>query len=427
MTTAYELRPYQKGVVDLCLDNQGRDVCVCAPVASGKTHISYDTAIKAKGKVAIITYANELIRQYREDFPLPFLIGKAHYQSKKAYEEAFDEVTRAKVALFNPITYLNYIQKVGSEPFDCVIWDEADACLGLLQLWDGETYEFKSRYATPEAIGEAMSSYGKSLEQIQYVLDNLHQFWWEVKEVKKKGQDVRVLHLHPLVLSPLARKIIKAPTNILLSGTLMPTICQEMLGHNQYIYQEIPSTIPIENRKVICHADEEFNNTIEGQLDLLTDILSKFEERPAIVHTTYSEAAKLKELLPYNEVLTYVDPADKVNTIVAAEAKEFAVLAGGATTGLNLKYEKCRLNVILRGAFANLGNDFVRRRKSLPGGDQWYEQVVLRHFVQACGRSTRSPDDYSRIVVGDGRLVSLAYRSQHLLPRYFAESLFRSS
>jgi Rad3-related DNA helicase len=210
-----------------------------------------------------------------------------------------------------------------------------------------------------------------------------------------------------------------------MSGTLLPSSCREILGHSDYLYSELPSPIPLENRPIKYFSDEIFVNTLEGQADLLTELLSKFDARPAIVHTSYAEAKALKELMPQDDVVVYESPDTKIATLSSAEGKQVSVLSGGATTGLNLKDDRCRLNVVLRGAFANLGGDFVRRRKSLEGGEEWYVESVLRHLVQACGRSTRGPEDYSMTVIADQRLISLANRNRDLLPNYFLEAFDR--
>jgi Rad3-related DNA helicase len=51
-----------------------------------------------------------------------------------------------------------------------------------------------------------------------------------------------------------------------------------------------------------------------------------------------------------------------------------------------------------------------------------YSLSALRHVIQACGRSTRSADDYSLTYILDDRFPSLRWKLDRFVPDYFKES-----
>ena len=74
------LRDYQEEMLKKALKHNRLGLTL--PTAFGKTHFSFALANALKGKTAIITYSNELVRQYIKSFDIPFLIGKKHYKKK---------------------------------------------------------------------------------------------------------------------------------------------------------------------------------------------------------------------------------------------------------------------------------------------------------------------------------------------------------
>ena len=414
----YVLRPEQQEIVDYCAENRGKRIALCAPTAFGKTVVAHNIATNYPGRVAIITYANELVKQFRDDFPFPYIIGKSHYLTKRHYDDEWVKANTSKICLFNPVSYLRYL-KSGGVPFDCVLMDEADACLGLFLLTDGTTCDMLGSVDSAEVVYNSLMGDGQDFFAEKFK-KYTNRFWWEVKTQKVKGKERRVLYVRPLELSRDVHSKLDCETIVAMSGTLLPSSCKELFGTTDYVYRELPSPIPVEARRVEFFCDREYPDTIEGLKDLLSAALEKYPERPAIVHTTYAEASVLGSISGCEYYLT---KDDKIEALRSIQGTGKAMLSAGATTGLSLDGDKCNLNIILRGAFANLGSDFVRRRKAIEGGNEWYTQQVLRHAIQACGRSTRTPTDKSRIVISDNRLSCAIFNNLEILPKYFVESL----
>jgi len=51
----------------------------------------------------------------------------------------------------------------------------------------------------------------------------------------------------------------------------------------------------------------------------------------------------------------------------------------------------------------------------------WYENKMLNALVQACGRATRSKNDFSTTYILDGNVVNILKRTKDKLPKAFIE------
>lgn len=408
-----QLRPSQIQAIDFAMSNVGGKTAIIGPTSIGKTLISKTISEKLPGRVAIVTYANDLVHQFAQAYPeVPVVIAKKHYNDKAHYQSHIDRAKTSKVVLFNAASYISYIEKLGSMPFDHVIMDEADSCVSLLQLQTGTSYEWTGSLEVSEADVRIIAEANK------HFLANSQNYYWTVEETFDKAtkEYKRSVILRPLKLQKSFITRFFPQSVVAMSATLFESDLDELFGGEKYKKLDLPSPIPVQNRLVRSFCDENYPDSHEGLAELLKSILETYKERPGIVHSTYTEAKILREI---TGVPTYNAKEDKVPALRLLDGTGGTLLTPGATVGLDLKYDKCRLNVILRGAFQNLGDDYVRRRKAVD--PRFYGEYALKMLVQACGRSTRLPDDYSTIVVADNRVIKLACSMKHLLPNYFVE------
>lgn len=105
-------------------------------------------------------------------------------------------------------------------------------------------------------------------------------------------------------------------------------------------------------------------------------------------------------------------------------AEDSVFLAVGMNRGIDLPYDECRYQVIVKGPFADLGDGFVSARKALFGkaeGQRWYVAEMLKEVIQAAGRGMRYADDACVTYVLDS-VVCRAVRNPsywRLLPEWF--------
>lgn len=248
----YKLRPEQQKAVDFALGNINKPVALALSTGFGKTHTAKSIANSLPGRTAIITYSNQLVGQFIRTFPLPALIGSSNYLTATDKANALHAALTEKTVLFNPASYILYMKKEGSRPFDNVIIDEADACLGLFKILNPTTIEWSlNEIPSVETITEQLrldnnEEFADTFQRYQ------NHYWWEVVSFyDKKAKALKgSLKIHNVKLrKSFAEKFF--PKNIvLMSGTLFPSFCCELLGTSDYHYYEAPSPIPIQNRQI---------------------------------------------------------------------------------------------------------------------------------------------------------------------------------
>jgi Rad3-related DNA helicase len=355
---------------------------------------------------------------------MPTLIGKDNYRDPGAYLAARFAVAGAKTALFNPASYILYKKAADFVPFDNVIIDEADACLSLFKILNPTTADWNEDWdLTPANIERALIESGKE-STAEYFKNNQHRFWWEVERFVTKKKVKASLKVHEVELNKSFAKHKLANRVIGMSGTMFPSYCKELFGSDEYAYLELPSPIPVERRLIHGLTQENgwcFPTDYEDMVALLEIVLKRFQERPAIVHTTYSDSRMMLAL--NDKIRGYLTKEDKMVAIQSIHSTEDVMLTPGAVEGISLNDDAARLNILMRAQFANLGNIAVQKRMALPGGQQWYKEQTLRGIVQSMGRTTRTPTDFSTCVIADCRATRLIKENMDLLPAYFKEAL----
>jgi Rad3-related DNA helicase len=319
------------------------------------------------------------------------------------------------VVLMNPASYMRY-RESGFPPFDVAVIDEADSCIGVFELQTGRAFAYDHEYVTEQIASKVVSQTNAQLGESIRVHPG--KFWLQVELSKIHGKMANTLVVRDLYLSNF-RKMLPEKT-ILMSGTLFPSHVNQLLSGEEYDYYEAPSPIPPERRPIHAFTEDVFDGTTEGLEAMIRAVLGYYTDRPAVLHCSYSDS---RALASSTEFQAYFDKEDKLMAFSKLKGTEGALLAAGATTGLDLVGDRCRLNVILRGAFQSLGSDLVQKRLCLPGGSVWYKEEVLRQCIQAVGRACRTPTDFGRSVITDVRVVRMLAQEAHNLPKYFAEAL----
>lgn len=412
-----KLYQYQQDAVDFALANP--KCALSLPTAFGKTHTAKGLSNGYEGKTAIITISNELVKQFASTFPeIPVIIGKKHYR-KKDYEEALSNAYTAKTVIFNPASFHAFNDR---EMFDNVIIDEADACLGLFKLQISKAFPYQKSEATFLEVVELLREHVTEDEVNNFIQKQAFKDWRIEEAVGKKERTAPYsLHIYDITFN---YRYFKNYKNIaLMSGTLFRSDVEELLGPN-VAYYDAPSPIPADRRKVIgfCDDGEAYSpDDVEKLAELLKAVLSKHPERPCVVHTTYGKAKEIAEAVD-DSIMYYTEKEEKLDSLLAIEGSQSVLMASGAQVGLDLKEDKCRLNILLNGFFPNIGSNYIQKRRALSNGSEWYTEQVLRLVIQACGRSTRGVGDWSKVLICDKRVINLINRNKDKVPKYFIEA-----
>lgn len=477
-------RPLQSQALDWIDENYHKQklLVMNLPTASGKSALAR-TIQRKYPNTAVITPSNLLIDQYNLSYStVNCLKGKIHYECqcsglscmeyqeiiseypKKVreelkcgncpYDEAKFRAMSGEATFFNPLSFL----ALRGRQYGTIVVDEAHTLAGMLQLMSGSTFD-RSVYRWPNgAINEHIfvewsHELDKKLSKLLKTYQAAHQFKEAVKimnlksalsairqglaenqqnyamwiEKKKfKGRIKEILHVKPVkVPEYLVREIFKGADHIILmSGTMFKTDIAELFPHTPYAYLDLPSPIPKENRPILFRpVPEKMNYKTEPEVmaTRIKEILAEFPGRNTIIHTTYSNSTQL---------IPFLDPSTHIVTVENKLAKidEFkktggVVLASGCAEGIDLVGDLCRLNIIPKLVWPNLGDPVVKRRMALIDGELWYALTTIQTIIQQAGRSTRTVDDHSITVILDQNFARIVNKYRQFLPRYFLEAI----
>lgn len=421
--------------------NKSDVFAIVAPTAFGKSFLA--RSIQLETCADIVTINNELVRQmadaYRKDITVA--IGRAHYKSPDAYITAHGKAFSATShMLYNSVTFFN--SRVQEEAYHkpVVILDEADQQLSLLllristkiKLEFGERGQIPSIDFAKRVLEHRIIKHRKALNKKysqtieRKMLKALHAkslIEADSASVACSIEDNELI-IKPLYLpTKVINKLFGNSKLILLSGTLFPEDITDLIGRKKYISYQAPSPIPVENRKVIyepIESDLSYPVNYDEAAKELIHLLEKYPQRPAVVHVTYNDMSELSWRIPNTLVH---DKHNKKEALKKLEKTKGVLLAAGMTTGIDLKDDMCRLNIIFKASFPSTQDTWVKKRMAKTNGDVWRVQQVLKSTVQAAGRSTRSPNDASTVVIADRRIMALIARHWDLLPSYFTDAL----
>ena len=273
-----------------------------------------------------------------------------------------------------------------------------------------------------------------------------------VEQIRGLGDDCMVFrtgagwHIRPLWVARSAEKALfrYADRVLIMSATLGDTgLLARILGIDEVETVEMPSTFPVENRKVFYWPVMRMNASTPKddrmkQVAALNHIanLGDFKGTKGVVHcASYALAQEL-----YNNA-----PQDVRSRMIVHEPttredafKEFlnasspAILVSpSAMTGVDWPYQ-VRWQMLPKMPFGDLGDDFTRARFEYVDetghalGKEVYANETGNMTVQACGRCTRAADDTGTTVITDSNFwPNFRHTAKGAYPDWFKEAVVR--
>ena len=280
------------------------------------------------------------------------------------------------------------------------------------------------------------------LDRMAEQISNTDDVDWIYDSAKQReGQIV----FRPVKVDKVAREMLwdHGAQWVLMSATIIdPTEFTESLGlHDGWATVNVPNTFPKENRPVFAiggpsMAKKNIDETRGGDDDavkkmgeLVARVLRKHPDDRVLVHTvSYKLAQELFDLLRsefMDRLIVYGDGADREKALVAYKEKTNAVgLAPSWDRGVDLPGDLCRVQVIAKVPFPNLGDKQVNARLYSRGGDLWYRVNTVRTLVQMLGRGVRSRDDWCVTYILDRQFMDNVWsKSRMLFPPYVREAI----
>jgi Rad3-related DNA helicase len=447
-------------------------LCLNLPVGSGKSAIAKSIANTVGAH--IITPSNILIDQYTDVYPKDnFLKGKHHYTCSSGISchdwtniceqkpcpdcPYVRNRTRAlrEPSTFNPMSLYYLTQDERWSAPRTLIIDEAHQLGSMLLMLAGFNIPY-SIYKFPKnctnelvlikwldeqiiRIKKQIGVYKHDSKKITTLSNDLSSFTNTKNGVAENPQNYAIwtykatyrgrpeIFLSVKPLTPprnLVNTILECRNLILMSGTLFPSDIRDLLGDVPYKLLDLPSPVPKENRPVY-HKPVPFPMNVHTPIKKIADaieaVIKRHPGQNTIIHVTYSLSEQLRKHLTVPFIFN--DKSDK-DVIVEQFKREGGIfLAAGCAEGIDLKGDLCRLNIIPKLPYPNLGDPVVAKRKTLEDGQLWYDMQVFKTLIQQVGRSTRSESDYSNTYILDPNFKIKFNQYKTQLPKSFVDGV----
>jgi ATP-dependent DNA helicase DinG len=195
----------------------------------------------------------------------------------------------------------------------------------------------------------------------------------------------------------------------------------------------LPSSFPPSRRPVHIHPIAEMTKKNKQHAyplvaDALSQVISNHPENRILVHTvSYDLNRFLVDRLSTStsRLVTYSTSAEKQRAIDRYLYTETSVLlAPSLDRGIDLPQDDCRVIVVCKIPFPNLGDKQVSAKLHSSGGRLWYTVKTVRSLVQMTGRGMRSEDDFCSSYILDASFITNIWRrNRHLLPIWWKEAV----
>lgn len=198
-------------------------------------------------------------------------------------------------------------------------------------------------------------------------------------------------------------------------------------------YKALPSPFPKENRPVyLDYAASVTNKTMREALPRLVEKIRKIlEDHPdekILVHTvTYKIRDYLTQFLDKRRTMTHsIFDRNSVLDAFKRSDQPKVLLSPSMDRGVDLPQEECRVIVIAKVPFGDLGDPQISRRvHASRDGNNWYTHKAISKVIQMSGRAVRSKDDYAVTYILDEQFDRVYKENRRMFPAWFREAIVR--
>lgn len=261
-------------------------------------------------------------------------------------------------------------------------------------------------------------------------LSIIESLWDECEFIVEK--DLRKAHFTPLKVDKLSKHIFDYGENILLmSATIVDhKNFAKSLGikESEYEYVEVDSTFDSSKSPIYVTSKNKLNyKNVKTELPEIVNKIKQIcdfhKDEKGIIHTHTMEITEyLKSRLSDNARFLYRDISSKNEDILKehlSNSISTVLVSPSLAYGIDLKDDLARFQIIVKLPYLPLSS---KRIKKLFDHDKgWYIDKMLNSLIQACGRATRSKNDYSTTYILDGNIVDVIKKYKEKLPKYFID------
>jgi Rad3-related DNA helicase len=207
------------------------------------------------------------------------------------------------------------------------------------------------------------------------------------------------------------------------------------LEDNEWGVVTVDSTFPPERRPIYVESvanmtHKEKDIAWPTMADRIAEIIQHHKEDRILVHTvSYAFAQYLaSRLIADGRTITYRNARERENALQRFKnSGNGVVLAPSFDRGVDLPQDECRVVIVAKVPYPNLGDKQVSRRLYSRGGKNWYAMLTARTLVQMTGRAMRSEDDSCEIYLLDKQFSTKVRKRRGLLPQWWRDAIVMGS
>jgi len=267
--------------------------------------------------------------------------------------------------------------------------------------------------------------------KLRFFVKEVDKNWiWYPGEDRWSFKPVWVSKYAPGVLWKHAKKVLGMSATI-----LDPRQVSANTGLNYenraFDYLQMPSPFPKENRPVYY---DPCANVINKQMDIalpmlaksIRNILDKHPDERILIHTvSYKVRDYIKNKIDSKRFVTHgvKDRASVLENFKRSD-KPLVLLSPSMDRGVDLPEEECRVVVIAKVPYPDLGDKQVNQRvHASKDGDNWYAHKTVSTIVQMAGRGVRSETDHASTYILDRQFDRIYREHKNMFPDWFKQAV----
>jgi len=290
---------------------------------------------------------------------------------------------------------------------------------------------------------DTMNAINKDLKRLKtinykasFLSNNIDDKNWIIEMYSDRYSDH--IRFVPVWVNKFSKMLLGHANKYLLMSATISKFDMELLGidKNDMEFLDMPSTFNPSNMPVKYIPFEKINrSTDKNKIVIMIDgIIKRHLEEKGVLHTvSYQLSRYILEHSSYasrmisnsnSDIYTdahILDNRDDAIEEFLESDKPKILVSPSVETGLDLKDDLGRWQIVCKVPFASLGDKVVARRKS--DNPLWYTNDAINRIVQAAGRVCRSSTDHGITYIIDKNLSWIVKRHQKSFPRWWLKSL----
>lgn len=185
---------------------------------------------------------------------------------------------------------------------------------------------------------------------------------------------------------------------------------------------------PIVDMSVGSMSFKNIESTMPEIVSTIKEILQRHRGQKGIIHTsTYNISNYIVQSINSKRFVSSLDGISNEEMLAYHRASTSAsvLVSPSMMTGIDLDGDLARFQIIVKMPFASMKDPRVKTKMNL--NKTWYLTKMMRSFVQACGRGTRSETDWCITYVLDNAFPRFANDNRDYLGDQFSKRIVLES